>query len=135
MTTTRLAGLALVALALSPLAADAQPSGAELYTRACAQCHDSSDTEIRAPRRAAMRAVTEQVAAVTSATDGRCTDGGGDFARPLEGPRWNGWGADIANTRFQPNAGLSAETVGGLGLKWAFGFAGALSANAQASIV
>src|SRR5215475_8235130 len=181
MTTTRLAGLALVALALSPLAADAQPSGAELYTRACAQCHDSSDTEIRAPRRAAMRAmtpeaivraldagsmkrfaqdlsaaeraalaqyitgraVTQQAAAVTSATDGRCTDGGGDpsagsgqASRPLEGPRWNGWGAGIANTRFQStNAGLSAETVGGLRLKWAFGFEGTLSANAQASIV
>jgi len=171
--TTRLAGFALVTLALSPVSVLAQPSGADLYARACAQCHDSSDTEIRAPRRAAMRAmtpeaivraleagsmkrfaqdlsaaeraalaqyitgraVTQQAAAVTSATDGRCTDGGGDFARPLEGPRWNGWGADIANTRFQPNAGLSAETVGGLGLKWAFGFAGALSANAQASIV
>jgi polyvinyl alcohol dehydrogenase (cytochrome) len=173
--TIRLAGFALVALALFPVPVVAQPSGAELYARACAQCHDSRDTEIRAPRREALRALapeailrsleagtmkpfalnlsqaeraavavhlagrdfTQQAAAVTSAPDGRCTEGARDFVRPLEGPRWNGWGADIANTRFQSAdaAGLSAETVGGLRLKWAFGFAQALSANAQPSIV
>src|SRR5205807_3396757 len=37
---------------------------------------------------------------------------------------WNGWGVDLANTRFQPAnmAGLSAVQVPNLKLKWAFGF-------------
>jgi polyvinyl alcohol dehydrogenase (cytochrome) len=172
---TRLGGFALLALALSPLPVPAQPSGAELYARACAQCHDSRDTEIRAPRFEAMRTMTpeailralesgsmkpfaqnlsaaeraavavhiagralsQQAAAVTPAPDGRCVEGARDFVRPMEGPGWNGWGADIANTRFQPAqaAGLSAETVGRLRLKWAFGFEGTLSADAQPSVV
>jgi polyvinyl alcohol dehydrogenase (cytochrome) len=39
-------------------------------------------------------------------------------------PLWNGWGADLDNTRFQPAkmAGLSAAQVPNLKLKWAFGF-------------
>jgi polyvinyl alcohol dehydrogenase (cytochrome) len=39
-------------------------------------------------------------------------------------PLWNGWGADLENTRFQPAkmAQLSAEQVPNLKLKWAFGF-------------
>src|SRR5947209_2076453 len=37
---------------------------------------------------------------------------------------WNGWGIDLANSRFQPAkmAGLSAQQVPNLKLKWAFGF-------------
>jgi len=39
-------------------------------------------------------------------------------------PLWNGWGADLNNTRFQPAkmAALSASQVPDLKLKWAFGF-------------
>ncbi len=39
-------------------------------------------------------------------------------------PLWNGWGADLNNTRFQPAkmAGISAEQAPHLKLKWAFGF-------------
>ncbi len=39
-------------------------------------------------------------------------------------PLWNGWGADLENTRFQPAkmAQLSPEQVPSLKLKWAFGF-------------
>src|SRR5262245_18311545 len=48
-------------LALSAEAAFAQPSGAELFGRACAQCHDSSDAQMRAPKRDAMRAMTPEV--------------------------------------------------------------------------
>ena len=35
------------------------------------------------------------------------------LGNPLEGPAWNGWGVDKANTRFQPAAaaGLTAATV------------------------
>ena len=59
--------------------------------------------------------------------------------RPLNlssGPRWNGWGADLSNTRFQPasQAGLTAAQVPKLTLKWAFGFPNATSARAQPTI-
>src|ERR1700683_4309884 len=43
---------------------------------------------------------------------------------PSKGPAWNGWGAGVTNTRFQPadSSGLTAEQVPHLKLKWAFGF-------------
>ena len=171
----RLGVFALLMASLSVRYVLAQPNGAELYARACAQCHESGDTEIRAPRRDVMRAMTpeailraletgsmkrfaealsrtersavavhiagraftQQAAAVTSAQEGICRDGGGALVQPLDGPAWNGWGADITNNRFQSGkaAGISTATVGQLRLKWAFGFAGALSANAQPSVV
>jgi mono/diheme cytochrome c family protein len=39
-------------------------------------------------------------------------------------PAWNGWGSSVENTRFQPTpaAGISAEQVPRLTLKWAFGY-------------
>jgi polyvinyl alcohol dehydrogenase (cytochrome) len=39
-------------------------------------------------------------------------------------PGWNGWGMSLANTRFQDGqgAGLTAQQVQNLKLKWAFGF-------------
>jgi polyvinyl alcohol dehydrogenase (cytochrome) len=84
------------------------------------------------------RGFAQQAAAVSSGDDGPCkaADGGTSFAS-IDGPGWNGWGADLANTRFQTAeaAGLSADTVGRLRLKWVFAFAGALSANAQPTIV
>src|SRR5262245_20340153 len=55
---------------------------------------------------------------------------------PLAGPAWNGWGADGANTRFQPAAaaGLRAEQVPNLKVKWAFGFPNGSSAYGQPTI-
>jgi polyvinyl alcohol dehydrogenase (cytochrome) len=38
------------------------------------------------------------------------------------GPMWNGWGNDLANTRFQSDPGLTAVDVPHLKLKWAFGY-------------
>jgi len=48
---------------------------------------------------------------------------------PLEmnGTGWNGWSADLANTRFQPHPGLAAQNVSRLKLKWAFTFPGAMT--------
>src|SRR5580700_9962916 len=48
----------------------------------------------------------------------------GDIA---SNPFWNGWGAGLANARFQEAAAaqLDAEQVPKLKLKWAFGFPGA----------
>jgi polyvinyl alcohol dehydrogenase (cytochrome) len=49
---------------------------------------------------------------------------------------WSGWGADIANTRYQPAkaAGLTTDQLPQLKLKWAFGFPTGLSANAQPAV-
>jgi polyvinyl alcohol dehydrogenase (cytochrome) len=48
-------------------------------------------------------------------------------------PRWNGWGVDLHQHRFQPadQAQLAAEDVPRLKLKWAFGFPGDVRASAQ----
>jgi polyvinyl alcohol dehydrogenase (cytochrome) len=52
------------------------------------------------------------------------------------GALWNGWGPSIDNTHFQPadQAGLTAEQVPRLHLKWAFGFPDATSAWAQPTV-
>jgi polyvinyl alcohol dehydrogenase (cytochrome) len=52
---------------------------------------------------------------------------------PLKGPRWNGWGSDLYNTRYQPAAiaGLTASQVPQLKLKWAFGLPNSTVAYAQ----
>lgn len=58
------------------------------------------------------------------------------MADPAKGPAWNGWGADIHNTRFQDakGAGLTAAQVPNLKLKWAFGFPLGVSAFGQPSV-
>ena len=50
---------------------------------------------------------------------------------------WNGWGNDVANTRFQSakTAGISADAVPRLKVKWAFGFPHATAAHAQPAVV
>jgi polyvinyl alcohol dehydrogenase (cytochrome) len=57
--------------------------------------------------------------------------------QPRAGPLWNGWGPTVENTHFQPaeQAGLTAEQVPRLHLRWAFGFPDATSAWAQPAIV
>ncbi len=62
-----------------------------------------------------------------------CAKGGNDFADPLAGAAWNGWGANTSNTRYQDAAaaGLTGADVPRLKLKWAFGFPGELNANAH----
>jgi polyvinyl alcohol dehydrogenase (cytochrome) len=51
-------------------------------------------------------------------------------------PMWNGWGNDVANTRFQntKGAGLTAADVPRLTLKWAFGFQGTTSSSGQPAV-
>jgi polyvinyl alcohol dehydrogenase (cytochrome) len=58
------------------------------------------------------------------------------LSNPASGPAWNGWGADLSNTRFQTaqNAGLTAAQVPRLKLKWAFGYPAGESANGQPTI-
>lgn len=51
-------------------------------------------------------------------------------------PAWNGWGADASNGRFQTAkaAGIAADQVQRLKLKWAFGFPGATAVYGQPSV-
>jgi polyvinyl alcohol dehydrogenase (cytochrome) len=50
---------------------------------------------------------------------------------------WNGWGADLSNSRFQPaaRAGITADQVPLLKLKWAFVFPNAPRSWAQPTVV
>ena len=59
------------------------------------------------------------------------------FANALDRPRWNGWGANLSQHRFQPAdvARLPADQVPRLKLKWAFGFPGVNRAFAQPTVV
>jgi polyvinyl alcohol dehydrogenase (cytochrome) len=68
---------------------------------------------------------------------GPCAQDAPGFPQPLDGPRWNGWGADFSNSRFQPAAmaGLPADQVPRLQLKWAFGFPGVVTTGGQPSVV
>jgi polyvinyl alcohol dehydrogenase (cytochrome) len=43
---------------------------------------------------------------------------------------WNGWSPSAANTRFQTAGGISSDQVAHLKLKWAYGFAGDVTAFA-----
>jgi len=72
-----------------------------------------------------------------SQSTAECADHKLPVAGLLEGPRWNGWGVDINNSRFQPpeTARLTPDQVSKLQLKWAFGFPGATSAIAQPTVI
>jgi len=52
-------------------------------------------------------------------------------------PHWNGWGAGLGNTRFQKAsyAGISAQDIPDLELKWAFAFPGETFVESQPTIV
>ena len=45
---------------------------------------------------------------------------------PLQpnGPRWNGWGRDLENSRYQPKPGFTAAEIPRLKVKWAFAYPG-----------
>ncbi len=68
---------------------------------------------------------------------GACPNPAPSLDAAWNAPHWNGWGADLQNTRFQPAAmaGLTAADLGKLKLKWAFGFPGAIISFAQPTVV
>ena len=51
-------------------------------------------------------------------------------------PTWNGWSPDVTNSRFQTakGAGLTADQVPHLKLKWAFGYPTGVSAFGQPAV-
>ena len=58
------------------------------------------------------------------------------LSNPSAGPEWNGWSPDGVNSRFQDakDAGLTADQVPQLKLKWAFGYPTGLSAFGQPAV-
>ena len=66
-----------------------------------------------------------------------CGADAGKFRNSLGGAAWNGWGVTITNSRFEPAeaAGMTADDVPHLKLKWAFGFPGASSGGTQPVVV
>jgi polyvinyl alcohol dehydrogenase (cytochrome) len=72
-------------------------------------------------------------AELTRANAGLCADPNAPFSATTAD--WNGWGSDVANTRYQPKPGLTAADVPRLKLKWAFAFPNTFVANGQPTIV
>jgi polyvinyl alcohol dehydrogenase (cytochrome) len=72
--------------------------------------------------------------AQTPATADRCAEV--RAFSPDTAPWWNGWGVDATNSRYQPasGAGLSADDVPRLKLKWAFGFDNGNAAYGQPTV-
>lgn len=74
------------------------------------------------------------VAASAPLAQGLCTTSAA-FA-PGVGPAWNGWGPDTHNARFQADSGgITADNVGDLKLKWAFGIPDVTQSRAQPAVV
>lgn len=100
-----------------------------------AMAKERSDAE----RRAIAAFVTGKASTggVAADADGRCTQQLSGFPQALDSPRWNGWGVDTNNSRFQPAdmAGLTAEQVPRLRLKWAYAFPGATVSFAPPTIM
>jgi polyvinyl alcohol dehydrogenase (cytochrome) len=80
-----------------------------------------------------LKGTSPPVAAVLP--DSICHDPGLNLKDPSL-PRWNGWGVDIRQHRYQPadQAKLAADDVPRLKLKWAFGFPGEVKAYAQPTV-
>src|SRR6202140_5732111 len=85
-------------------------------------------------RRAVARYLGKAGPSVLPHMTGYCAAG----AKPKPGgSSWNGWSTDNQNTRFQSAeaAGLTAEQVPSLKLKWAFGFPDTVTAYSQPTVV
>ncbi len=157
--------IARALLLLAAPLAFAAPDGADLYTKNCAVCHEALAViqnhltlKTMAPeyivhvldngamRLQAAKLSKDERAAIaeyltgkslppTGASEvGKCSS---PAPKSLDGPAWNGWGADLENSRSQSAqaAGLTAGQVPKLKLKWAFGFPGDYSAYSQPAIV
>jgi polyvinyl alcohol dehydrogenase (cytochrome) len=150
----------LTAALLLAASAHAAPDPAALYKQHCAACHDASGTT-RAPAPAALKLMSaanilraldtgimkEQAAALTAdeksalaahlgAPVNTAAKTNACPAAPFTAgvPAWTGWGSDLANTRFQTGAGLTAADVPHLHLQWAFAFPNTFAANAQPTV-
>jgi polyvinyl alcohol dehydrogenase (cytochrome) len=153
----------IVLTILAPVSALAQHDPAALYTANCSACHDG-DVRAPDRATLKLKTPEAILASLTSGTmtvqaRGLTADQKRAIAQflgtpapresavpetslcaaappsdPTTGPKWIGWGLDPENTRFQKDAGLTADDVPKLKLKWAFGFPGATSAYSQPAV-
>jgi polyvinyl alcohol dehydrogenase (cytochrome) len=135
--------------------AGSKADGAALYAERCAVCHDHANGHLpsrevlanRSPinitmtlkagvmRPQAAGLSSEQVNAIaaflTAGAHGPPLSPNTCHSIPppivLSDGGWNGWGRDLANSRFQPHAGLDAKDVPRLKLKWAFAYPGLMT--------
>ena len=94
-------------------------------------------TGITAVEKAAIAAFLSPIASPPpDPTLGRCATQPAALPDPSKLPRWNGWGNDPTNARFQPAAaaGLTTRSVPKLTLKWAFGIPGGTAMTAQPTV-
>lgn len=136
--------------------------GAQVFNKKCASCH-KVDNDLRAPEPTALREMSKtsirralesgkmkwEGQFLSSAEKKAVADYLGkadtplpaiaigyckrDLDPPPDPPAWSGWGADLHNTRFQPQrlAKLDRDSVKNLKLRWAFGYAGAAATFGQ----
>jgi len=146
----------IVGLSAQTRAAPA-PQGAALYAQRCARCHDRPQGHMPSRASLSFRAATnivmalewgpmrpqaaglspEEVDAIaaylTADTAARAAPlHPNPCPAPLAALRlsaggWNGWGRDLANSRFQPEPAFSAGDIGRLKIKWAFAYPGAMT--------
>jgi polyvinyl alcohol dehydrogenase (cytochrome) len=66
-----------------------------------------------------------------------CSASGSPSRDQLSGLEWNGWGADLRNTRYQSaaSAGLAASDVPRLKVRWAFGLPGVSASGSQVTVI
>jgi polyvinyl alcohol dehydrogenase (cytochrome) len=57
------------------------------------------------------------------------------MGNPVLAPAWNGWGSDHRNARAALDAGVSADNIHNLRLKWVFGLPGEDQPRAQPAVV
>ncbi|HWK53587.1 MAG TPA: PQQ-binding-like beta-propeller repeat protein, partial [Hyphomicrobiales bacterium] len=91
-----------------------------------------SDTELRALVRYLTAGEVSDVQ--LAVTDNLCA-ANPPLADPDAYPRWNGWGPDVANTRFAADGGVTAADLPRLKLKWAYGLPGESQPRAQPAVV
>jgi polyvinyl alcohol dehydrogenase (cytochrome) len=144
---------------------DSGPNGAALFRSRCASCHAPFNAA-RAPWPDTLRLMT-QTAILAALETGKMRAIGtemshdqrlavadylgkpqaaklsaanacGNNPKPMaNSPVWNGWGVDLANSRFQPanRAKITKSQLHRLRLKWAFGYSGATSGGGPPTIV
>ena len=131
-----------------------QPDGKQIYQERCASCHDGGapniptraqlsglafEDAIQTLTAGAMAAQAQGLSPAQLGALAIYVTGKGPRKDPpadanlcksapapidLSGPQWNGWGRDLANTRYQSDPELSASDVPHLKLKWAFSYPG-----------
>ena len=142
----------------APLSSEAAVSGEAVYQRYCASCHDSSGERTpprEALKQLSVQRILRTLdfgvminVAYNLSRDEReavanylgvqrpdppvppqayCSDRKVSIG-PFPNPSWNGWGPDLANTRYTRESGITLKQVEKLKLKWAYGFDGDISA-------